>query len=427
MKFLERKKIDIVIFIEHKDRELQLSNYIKDKLEQENYSVIIASLIYHTHLILCQYEIKTIITPYIGFGKGSISDLFFKVHGLGINYININYEQFLFPFTGKFKIPKTVPAKKYQVNFAWGNHFKEYLTNSGASPENIYVTGRPYSQIIKNLNTKNDQIRLDLANEFNLNLNKKWVFIALTDGLAFLDDNKLNKIVEGGAEKEGMYFQVRHDRDSVTKLCEILSNLNKIDNHENFEFILRPHPSVASDKYLNIFSVNNLKIPQSLKIIKENSALNWLVASDVLITNYSTLIIDAYNINKKILVFNHDFKKFDYLWWVKFANNVFYKLFELNQFLNEVDVKLNIEVNHHYIKNIDSIKESSKIISLLTKSNVKYSKPSFLKIFYGPFREKRFWGIILRNFIVKYLNNSFGLIKEGIAVDYFKLNQDSGK
>jgi len=124
MKFLERKKVDIVIFIEHKDRELQLSNYIKDKLEQENYSVIIASLIYHTHLILCKYKIKTIITPYIGFGKGAISDLFFKTHGLNINYINLNYEQFLFPFTGKFKIPKNNISKNHQINFAWGNHFK---------------------------------------------------------------------------------------------------------------------------------------------------------------------------------------------------------------------------------------------------------------------------------------------------------------
>ena len=45
----------------------------------------------------------------------------------------MNYEQFLFPFAGKFKIPKTETSKKHQINFTWGDHFKEYLANAGAS------------------------------------------------------------------------------------------------------------------------------------------------------------------------------------------------------------------------------------------------------------------------------------------------------
>jgi len=415
-----KNKIDVVIFIEHKDREMQISKYLKKKLEQENYSVIIASLHFHTHLILFQYEIKTIITPYIGFGKSSISNLFFKVHGLNINYINMNYEQFLFPFAGKFKVPKIEPAKKYQINFAWGDHFKEYLANSGASKNNIHVTGRPYAKIIKELNLIKNEIKIDLATKFNLDLNKKWVFIALTDPLSFLDDLTLDKIVKAGADREGMYVQVNHDRESIVKLCSVLSDLDKINNHENFEFILRPHPSISSNSYLDLFHKNNLKIPKCLRIIKGSSAPNWLVASDVLITNYSTLIIDAYNCNKKILTFNHDFKKFDYLWWVKFSNNIFYNLSELDHFLNEENQKLNKELSNHYIANLDSINESSRIISQYTKSVFKYSNPSFLKLINELFFVKSIWGTMIRNFIIKNLKNPFGIIKEGLAMDYFR-------
>ena len=109
-----KKNIDVVIFIEHKDRELQLSLELKKYLEKKH-SVMIASITYHSHFILLNYNIKTIVTPYKGFGKSSISNLFFKVHGLNINYINMNYEQFLFPFTGILKVPKTEPAKRHQI------------------------------------------------------------------------------------------------------------------------------------------------------------------------------------------------------------------------------------------------------------------------------------------------------------------------
>lgn len=414
-----KKKIDVVIFIEHKDREMQISKYLKKRLEQDNYSVIIASLHFHSHLILFQYEIKTIITPYIGFGKNSISSIFFEVHGLNINYINMNYEQFLFPFAGKFKIPKTETSKKHQINFTWGDHFKEYLANAGASKKNIHVTGRPYAKIIKELNLKKHEIKLNLATKFNLDSNKKWVFIALTDPLSFLDDVALEKIVKLGADKDGMYIQVDHDRESIVKLCSILSNLDKINNHEKFEFILRPHPSISRKSYLDLFDKNNLEIPKCLKFIKGDTAPNWLVASDTLITNYSTLIIDAYNCNKKILTFNHDFKKFDYLWWVKFSNNIFYNFSELDSFLNEDNQNIKKELSDYYISNLDSIDESSRVISRYTKSVLKHSNPSFLKLINELFFVKSIWGSMFRNFIIKNLKNPFGIIKEGLAMDYF--------
>ena len=246
--------------------------------------------------------------------------------------------------------------------------------------KNIHVTGRPYAKIIKELNLKKHEIKLNLATKFNLDSNKKWVFIALTDPLSFLDDVALEKIVKLGADKDGMYIQVDHDRESIVKLCSILSNLDKINNHEKFEFILRPHPSISRKSYLDLFDKNNLEIPKCLKFIKGDTAPNWLVASDTLITNYSTLIIDAYNCNKKILTFNHDFKKFDYLWWVKFSNNIFYNFSELDSFLNEDNQNIKKELSDYYISNLDSIDESSRVISRYTKSVLKTFKSIIFEI-----------------------------------------------
>jgi surface carbohydrate biosynthesis protein len=424
MKFLERKKVDIVIFVEHKDRELQLSNYLKEELERENYSVIIASLIYHTHLILYKYKIKTIITPYIGFGKGSISDLFYKAHGLNINFINLNYEQFLFPFTGKFKIPKNNISKNYQINFAWGNHFKKYLVEAGAKTENIFITGRPYSEVIKKIEINKKLIKNELAEAHQLDVNKQWVFIALTDGLALLDNSSLEKIVSKGVDGKGMYTQVYHDRETILKLCKILSNISNLDDNENYEFILRPHPSVSINKYKSIFSNNNLNIPVSLKLIKESSALNWLVSSDMLITNYSTLIIDATALNKKTLVFNHDNVKFNYLWWTSFADDNFEDFQELNQYLKKSKKTKDHKADDFYIEKINGVSESAKIILKYTRLKSKYSEASLnnlLKIF---FTEKRVLGAFIRNTILTKFNNPFGIIKKSMSIDYFKINNN---
>jgi surface carbohydrate biosynthesis protein len=419
-----KKDIDIVIFIEHKDRELQLSIELKKVLEK-NHSVIIASLIYHTHIILSKYNVKTIVTPFIGFGKGSISDLFYKVYGDKINYININYEQFLFPFTGEFKVPKTKASKEIQINLAWGKHFKEYLINAGAKEKNIFVTGRPYSQLIKKINNKEEQLKSKLSTKYGLNISKKWIFIALTDGLAFRSDESLNNLVAFGGQKDDMLAQVAHDRLTIDKLIKLLSKIDDVNVFEEFEFILRPHPSVSIDEYLKVFEKNKVKIPKKLKIIKGNTALDWLVSSEYLITNYSTLIIDANVINKKILVFNHD-DKFSYLWWVKFANGFFYNLSEIEELLNLKKIDTIQNFDDYYIENKNGVLESAKIINLKT-DRINYSRFNNFTVFKKVFFKKRFLAIIYRYTLMSLFKNPFNLIKKGLAVDYFNINDINNK
>ena len=62
-------KVDAIIFIEHVPRELYISELIKNKLQQYGLKVIIASMSYHKHKVLLNYKPKSIITPFIGFGK----------------------------------------------------------------------------------------------------------------------------------------------------------------------------------------------------------------------------------------------------------------------------------------------------------------------------------------------------------------------
>ena len=174
--------------------------------------------------------------------------------------------------------------------------------------------------------------------------------------------------------------------------------------------------------FINVLSY---RIPKDLPVIFSRSICpkcNSLIPlyRNIPMISYILQNGKCHNCNKKILTFNHDFKKFDYLWWVKFSNNIFYNLSELDHFLNEENQKLNKELSNHYIANLDSINESSRIISQYTKSVFKYSNPSFLKLINELFFVKSIWGTMIRNFIIKNLKNPFGIIKEGLAMDYFR-------
>ena len=278
-------QVDSIIFIEHVPRELYISKLLKAKLEKQGLKIIIASMSYHRHKVLLNYKTKSIITPFIGFGKNSISDIFYKIYGDNILYFNLNYEQFLFPFTGKFKQPKTKIAKQKQINFCWGNHFKKYLKEAGVIEENLVVSGRPYSEAILMQKDKSYEIKKDICLKYNLNIKKKIVFIALTDSLAFYTDEKIKKIVAFGGSLKDILIQKDHDQKTIQKLIKIFKILEKNNKFLSYQFILKPHPTVSIKMYNDLFKENNLLLPKNILLVQNEDPIKILLASDFLLTN----------------------------------------------------------------------------------------------------------------------------------------------
>jgi surface carbohydrate biosynthesis protein len=404
----KKYEYDIVLFIEHVDREMEVALSLKEKLDS-NHKVLIVSLIFHLHLVLLHYKIKTIVTPFVGFGLGSVSNLFFKVHNKNINFINLNFEQFLAPFNLNYKMPRTTFSKNFQIHIAWGHYFKQQLIKYGVNEKNIYITGRPYDQIIQKKAILNNKIA-----------NKKCViFIALTDGLAFL--NKRQYIEMKNLSDNPKLFEdfVKHDIETVNKIAKLINKLNLDEN----DVIIRPHPSVPIDVYLNLFKGYNFK--DKIIITKSYDALYWLNKCDILITNYSTLIVDARRLNKKIFLFNRN-KNFDFLWWQNFSNgeiNENNELVELEYNKSELNI-INNKLNF-YISEMDAIEETSNLISKVTNSSKNYSKGDFFKKI-SLFFNFRFLKIILNYYFMKYFNNIFNFVPKGSIIDYFipKMNNE---
>ena len=145
------KKIDVLFFIEHKDRELDITLAITSILrEKYGLNVKVASLLFDGLTCAFQFSPKVVITPSTAFGKGSVAWLFFMIYGQNIEYINLNYEQFISSWKGKYKTPSNKNCIMYQKQFVWGKYFKNSLVEGKIPEKNITITGRPLSQLVEN-------------------------------------------------------------------------------------------------------------------------------------------------------------------------------------------------------------------------------------------------------------------------------------
>ena len=97
-------------------------------------------------------------------------------------------------------------------------------------------------------------------------------------------------------------------------------------------FILRPHPSVGYQDYLNLIKKNNLTMPKNLFFTKDFHATDWIFASDFYITNYSTLALDAKALGKRLFYIDPISCPSNYrYWWLKNVKKVTsFKNFVLN-------------------------------------------------------------------------------------------------
>jgi surface carbohydrate biosynthesis protein len=419
---MAKYKIDVLILIEHVDREMLVSKLLKKELERKGLTVIIGSILFHLPELLLKYTPKAILTPYIGFGKTSPSTLFYHLYGNSIRYFNINYEQILFPFTGSFKAPKTKQAKENQINFCWGPNFRNFLLANGVLEKNIFISGRPYSSAVISMNEKRDSIRVIHSEKNSLNLNKKWIFIALTDSLAMSELKYAERAVKKDGDIKALHQQIEWDKKTIFKLLKILVEIDKDPFFKDYEIILRPHPTIGKEDYIMLFEKLSIPIPRKLKIIKNSDAISWLIASDYYITNYSTLIADALAINKPVFTINSNkTENTDYLWLVEHANSKFATLTEFKGLFEKESVKNNSFISEDWISKKDAIIEISDVINLKIK-DLNFSKPNY-------FNKKMVFTCLkfikhkFISFWIEKIQSKINLIKESKLADYYKMER----
>jgi hypothetical protein len=285
------RSVDILYFIEHAARELDTACAVKYLAESQfNLTLEIRSIVLDLEDTLQGFKPKVVVLPFCVSVKGLNLEKI-VAQWPEARYINLSYEQLLGKAQKGFKAPRDYFARHYVVHHAWGDFFAAFLRESGVPQANIVVNGNPsYALYQDPYKGFYGEARADLALQFDLDPEKRWVFVPENYGWAFFKDNMLRDRIKRGFDAEQAY---RYRDFSVDSLREAGRWWYAGTHLDEIELIVRPRPAVPRDTFIEMLQTLSGKLPEELHIIKHGSVREWILASDMVFSSYSTTLLEA--------------------------------------------------------------------------------------------------------------------------------------
>ena len=273
------------------------------------------------------------------------------------------------------------------------------MKHNGIDPDTIIYSQRPQNEIarqyIDNANFQLPAIVQDAKKQF-----QNIIYLPLTCLQAFKTDAELVRLAKAtGAEKNQLI-----ERKQAVK-SQLISLYQEIEKAKDSFFILRPHPGVTIEDHEALISKMGKASFDNLLITDEGNVYDWFNASDIIISNYSSVLLDAHAVGKAAYLFKTDALPLwmHYQWFEEFS---VINSFEEASFSNaENRVKKQREsdypINSHVIADIVKQTLEQKAV-ILSRKRLYYLASS-----------TRFWADIMRSFMARV---DFGNVK--VRKDY---------
>lgn len=294
------KSIDVLYFIEHVSRELDTACIVKYLCKKKyGLSVKIASLPFEVDSVIHQYQPHIVALPYLYSSKSTKIPPIIK-HWKNLTYLNLNYEQFFSNINRKFKAPQDSFVRNEVYQIAWSKSFKDYLVNNGVEESHIFITGNPSYILYKKPYCKYFPTRSALANKHRLNPQKIWLFFPENYGWAFKTDKEIKlTYINLGYDIKVAYKNRTFNQKSLKK---VIHWFNCIAQDQKLEIIVRPRPAISQIAYFKQFQRELGRIPESIHIIKDGSIREWNLACDILVSSFSTSLLEAAVAKKPVYI-----------------------------------------------------------------------------------------------------------------------------
>jgi surface carbohydrate biosynthesis protein len=208
------------------------------------------------------------------------------------NYLNVAWEQILYKGQRNIKAAADDFARHKVIHHAWGQFYRKFLLEHGVTEDNVFLNGNPVYQLYLDPYKQYYRDRSWLASEYGLDEEKRWVFIPENYRWAFQKSGWIKKLAErGGDTLEDLLRMREFSADSLT---ELLKWCNQTSQNGKLELIFRPKPATMLQEMISFFyeRVSETK-PACLHFKKGESVREWILASDVVISSFSTTLIEA--------------------------------------------------------------------------------------------------------------------------------------
>ncbi|HQH27779.1 MAG TPA: glycosyltransferase, partial [Oligoflexia bacterium] len=206
-------------------------------------------------------------------------------------FFNLAWEEIFYKGHTKIKAPSDEFSRTRVLHNAWGNFYADYLTGNGVQPENIFVNGNPAYQLYLAPYCRYYQDRSALARKHNLDAARRWVLIPENYRWAFITDSTINWRVSQGADRTELAGMREYAQRCLTML---LRWANKAAEQKELEIIFRPKPVTQAKEMVDFFAANvGTEIHSRMHLIKGESVREWVLASDLVLSSFSTTLIEA--------------------------------------------------------------------------------------------------------------------------------------
>jgi surface carbohydrate biosynthesis protein len=291
-----KRTVDLLLLVEHVARELDIACVVKYLMnERHGVTVEIASLLFlhGFQKTLARYEPGVVAMPffYSATDHGPINVIKGWPNAV---HVNLAYEQIFSNINKTYKAPKDTISQQNILHHAWSPYYASYLESHNVPPANIFVNGNPFYTLYRKPYNSYFVSRDELAKRYNLDPQKRWVFVPENYGAAFYGEAKLKDYVKFGLDDAYNY------RDfAMASFKEAIKWWQQAARSPNVEMIVRPRPAIPLGLFTKTCE-DALGEPLLMHVIKEGTVREWILASDIVMSSYSTTLIEASVANKPV-------------------------------------------------------------------------------------------------------------------------------
>lgn len=279
--------VDVVIIVEHLNRELESALLLEEELQHRGFGVAVVSKGWNEGPASVHLRPKVVVTPwcYDSFDidtlrgyRGGFSDSSFYI-------VDLHSEQVTSQDGMSFVLPSG--EARNAEHMCWGNFFKDALLANGIAPKSVHVVGSnrldPFRNEYRYLSASKEQ----LAFKHSLDRDKKWVLVVGNYSYAFKTEEELAGIEARGVKNARLNASVA--RETYTFALKWAEGLAEQDYADEIEFIYRPHPSEPVSRELRDIESSH----PSFHVIKDGPIRDWFLNSELAVMWNSTSSVEA--------------------------------------------------------------------------------------------------------------------------------------
>lgn len=285
------KRIEVLWLIEHIAREMDVACAVKC-LAKARYGleIEIRHVYLHAAENMQKYRPK-VVALHAFYNSQDLAIKDYVARWPSAVFFDLAWEEIFYKGHLRMKAPADDFTRHRVIHHAWGDFFKRYLVQNGVEEKNVFLNGNPAYQLY--LSPYNGYYRDKnwLAQKYGLDKNKRWIIVPENYRWAFINDGTIDWRVSQGADRNELLGMREFARDS---LCYLLKWCNETAKDGRLEIIFRPKPVTMLTEMEGFFN-ERVAEPRSagLHFIKGESVREWILASDVVISSFSTTLIEA--------------------------------------------------------------------------------------------------------------------------------------